>query len=85
MFKTGAGKFKNYDQCSFEVEGVGQFRPLKNSNPTLGKINNLEKVAEMRVEMICPKDRLKDVLSAMKSAHPYEEVAFDVISLAEAD
>jgi hypothetical protein len=83
MFKAGAGKFKNYDNCSFEIEGTGQFRPLKNSNPHLGRINSLERVTEMRVEMICSNECIKDVISAMKSAHPYEEVAYDVISLFE--
>ncbi|MFI5391193.1 MAG: NGG1p interacting factor NIF3 [Bacteriovoracales bacterium] len=83
MFLAGAGRFKNYDSCSFEIEGTGQFRPLKNSNPFLGKINSLERVTEMRVEMICSNECIKDVISAMKSAHPYEEVAFDVISLIE--
>ncbi len=85
MFKAGAGKFKNYDNCSFEIEGVGQFRPLKNANPFIGKQNQLEKIAEMRVEMVCEKKCLNEVISAMKSAHPYEEVAFDVIQLFVAD
>ena len=81
MFKAGAGKFKNYDHCSFETEGIGQFRPLKNSKPFIGKLNKIEKVPEIKVEMICPPNRLKKVISAMKKSHPYEEVAFDVISL----
>ncbi len=83
MFKAGAGKFKNYDNCSFEIEGTGQFRPLKNSKPFLGKENSLEKVPEMRVEMICSNECIKEVISSMKSAHPYEEVAFDVITLVD--
>lgn len=83
MFKAGAGKFKNYDCCSFETEGVGQFRPLKNSKPFIGTLGNLEKVPELKVEMICPPERLREVISAMKRSHPYEEVAFDVISLVE--
>ena len=85
MFKAGAGKFKNYDCCSFETEGTGQFRPLKNSKPFLGAVDKLEKVPELKIEMICPENILKEVIKAMKEAHPYEEVAFDVISLTEID
>lgn len=81
MFKAGAGKFKNYDYCSFETEGIGQFRPLKNAKPFVGTIEKLEKVIEVRVEMICEEQCLENVVSAMRKSHPYEEVAFDVISL----
>jgi structural toxin protein (hemagglutinin/hemolysin) RtxA len=81
MFKAGAGKFKNYDCCSFETEGIGQFRPLKNAKPFVGTIEKLEKVIEVRVEMICDEQSLEKVVSAMRKSHPYEEVAFDVISL----
>jgi hypothetical protein len=83
MFKAGAGKFKNYDRCSFETEGLGQFRPLKNAKPALGKVNALEKVSELKLEMICPENKIQKVISAMKKAHPYEEVAFDVITLVD--
>ena len=81
MFKAGAGKFKNYDYCSFETEGIGQFRPLKNAKPFVGTIEKLEKVIEVRVEMICDEHCLENVVLAMRKSHPYEEVAFDVISL----
>ena len=81
MFKAGAGKFKNYDYCSFETEGIGQFRRLKNAKPFVGTIEKLEKVIEVRVEMICDEHCLENVVSAMRKSHPYVEVAFDVISL----
>jgi hypothetical protein len=81
MFKAGAGKFKNYDCCSFESEGVGQFRPLKNARPFIGSIDRIKKVKEVKVEMICEEECLKEVISAMKKSHPYEEVAYDVFSL----
>ena len=57
LFKVGAGKYKNYDKCSFETKGIGQFRALKNSKPFIGKKNIVERVKEYRVEMIC-KNRL---------------------------
>jgi hypothetical protein len=81
MFAAGAGKIGLYDHCAFESEGIGQFRPLPGSNPHLGKQLQLEFVAEIRVEMICPKDKIKAVVAAMKKAHPYEVVAYDVVEL----
>jgi hypothetical protein len=81
MFSAGAGTIGNYDHCSFEVIGTGQFRPLKGSNPALGQHGKIELVQEARVEMICPDHQLKTVIAAMKNAHPYEEVAFDVIDV----
>lgn len=83
MFTAGAGKYKNYDCCSFETVGVGQFRPLKGSHPFLGNENVIEKVNELKVEMICEENIIKDVILEMKNAHPYEEVAYDVIQFLE--
>ena len=81
MFKMGAGKVGNYDQCSFEVIGTGQFRPLKESDPFIGSTDNLQKVEEVRVEMIVEDSMIKDVVAAMKSAHPYETPAYDIVKM----
>ena len=81
VFTAGAGKQGNYDQCSWQVLGEGQFRPLKGSQPYLGEQDKLETLAEWRVETILPRDKLAGVLKAMKLAHPYEHPAFDVIEL----
>lgn len=81
MFKAGAGHIGAYDCCSFECVGTGQFRPLSGSDPFIGNKDIIEKVEEVKVEMICEEKVVRDVLSAMKKAHPYEEVAFDVIEL----
>ncbi|RLA63064.1 MAG: NGG1p interacting factor NIF3 [Epsilonproteobacteria bacterium] len=81
LFKSGAGKLGNYDCCSFETTGTGQFRPLAGSNPYLGTENLVEKVIEIKLEIVCSKKNIKDAIKAMKQAHPYEEVAFDVIKL----
>jgi len=76
MFKAGAGQLGNYEQCCFESPGVGQFQPKTGSNPFTGKIGVLEKVQEYKVEMIVDSKCLNSVISALKLAHPYEEVAF---------
>lgn len=78
MFKAGGGHIGQYAKCAFTSVGEGQFLPLEGSQPHLGQQDQLEKVKEARVEMICPQDKLSDVLRAMKEAHPYEEVAYDV-------
>ena len=82
MFEAGAGKIGNYDCCCFELKGTGQFRPLAGSNPYLGKFQQLEKVEEVRVEMVCDDEYIAPVIKAMRSSHPYEEPAFDVVALA---
>lgn len=81
MTQAGAGKIGNYDSCSFSVEGQGQFRPIEGSNPVIGSLNTLEKVAEQRITMVVSSGSLNHVISAMKNVHPYETVAYDVVQL----
>lgn len=83
VFDAGAGRIGNYENCCWQVEGQGQFRPLAGSNPAIGQLNQLETVVEYRVEMICEKNLISDVINALKRAHPYEEPAYDVVQLAE--
>jgi len=78
MFKVGAGKIGAYDLCSFEVEGIGQFRPLNGSSPFIGSMDKLERVDEVKVEMVCEDHLIKMVVEALKKAHPYETPAYYV-------
>ncbi|WP_035982161.1 NIF3 1 [Bradyrhizobium sp. STM 3843] len=78
MGAAGAGWIGNYDYCSFTVKGIGRFRPLAGANPTIGAVGRLEAVEEERIETVCAKDRLRDALQAIRTAHPYEEPAIDV-------
>lgn len=80
MCENGAGKLGNYSKCSFITKGEGRFQPGKNANPYIGKIGVCEKVPEVRVELICPKDKVRSVIKAMISVHPYEKPAFDIFS-----
>lgn len=82
MGNAGAGHIGNYSHCTFQAEGIGTFKPLGGTNPFIGKQNEMEYVSEYRLETIVPEVILKDVLQAMIAAHPYEEVAYDVIPLA---
>lgn len=78
MSDAGAGIIGNYSECSFRNEGSGIFRGGEKSNPSIGKKGRLEKVDEIRIEMICEDEKLNDVTEAMLAVHPYEEPAYDV-------
>ena len=78
---AGAGFIGNYRDCSFRSPGVGTFRPLEGSQPFLGSTGILEEVAEYRLEVIVPAEILSRVVQSMIGAHPYEEVAYDLIPL----
>jgi dinuclear metal center YbgI/SA1388 family protein len=81
MEKAGAGVIGEYRSCSFRVNGKGTFRGSEDSTPAIGKPLQLEEVEEVRLEMIVPRPRVTSVIAAMKSAHPYEEVAYDLYTL----
>ena len=83
LFAVGVGKIGNYDCCAYETLGVGQFRALPGANPTIGNIGTIEKVQELRVEMVMNETILKDAIKALKESHPYETPAFDVVSCIE--
>ena len=85
MFDAGAGHIGNYDSCSFNMMGTGTFRSLEGANPFVGKLNQLHLESEMRIEVILPDFRTQSVLAALKSSHPYEEVAYDIIPLINED
>ena len=81
MGKAGAGKIGNYTNCSFSSKGIGRFKPEAGANPTIGEVGKLESVEEERIEMMCPKEVLTNVIAAIKRVHPYEEVALDIYPL----
>ena len=82
MFAAGAGHIGDYSQCSWSAPGTGQFLPNEGATPTIGSVGTVEQVPEDRVEMIAPTVRRGHVLAALRTAHPYEEPAFDIFALA---
>lgn len=80
VLSAGAGSIGAYDWCAFTSEGTGQFRPLAGANPTIGTIGSVEYVAEYRVEVVMDAERRDQVVAALIAAHPYEEVAYDVVA-----
>lgn len=81
MANAGAGVIGNYDYCSFRTSGIGTFKGGNETKPYIGRPGEFEKVEEVKLEMIVPVWKLKDVTNALRSSHPYEEPAFDVYPL----
>ncbi|NPC93340.1 Nif3-like dinuclear metal center hexameric protein [Bacillus sp. WMMC1349] len=75
---AGAGHIGAYSHCAFSTEGTGSFRPLQHAQPFIGQSGQLERVKEVRIETVYPAGIEKTVLTAMKKAHPYEEIAYDI-------
>ncbi|HET9430236.1 MAG TPA: Nif3-like dinuclear metal center hexameric protein, partial [Chitinophagaceae bacterium] len=82
IFKTGAGEIGKYSECSFSTAGKGTFRPGEGTEPYVGREGERHVEEEARVEVIFPAWLEKKVISALIGAHPYEEVAYDIVQLA---
>ncbi len=81
LFDAGCGIISNYDECSFNVEGVGTFRGNENTNPFVGEKNKIHHENEIRIETVFPLHLERKIIAALLSAHPYEEVAYDIYLL----
>ncbi|MEX1001724.1 MAG: Nif3-like dinuclear metal center hexameric protein [Crocinitomicaceae bacterium] len=81
IFDAGAGEIGNYSECGFHTEGKGTFKGNEASNPAYGEKNQRAEEKEARLEVLMSSHICKQVIAAMKTAHPYEEVAYDLISL----
>ncbi len=82
MAGAGAGQIGDYERAAFTSPGTGTFRPMQGANPTIGSIGQVEQVAESMLQMVAPRRRRAQVIAALRSAHPYEEPAFDVMEVA---
>ncbi|OOG78278.1 Nif3-like dinuclear metal center hexameric protein [Algoriphagus sp. A40] len=76
VFAAGAGQIGEYRDCSFQVEGMGTYTPSEKANPHIGQRGIPQYEKEVRVEVILPAFQSNRIISAMKKAHPYEEVAY---------
>jgi dinuclear metal center YbgI/SA1388 family protein len=81
LYSIGVGEIGNYKECSFSSEGLGTFTPHLNANPFEGKLNEYSKVKEERVEVLVRKELSNKAVDTLKNAHPYEEVAYELLSL----
>lgn len=82
IIEAGAGHIGNYSHCTFSSEGIGSFLPLDGAQPFIGECGTVHYEDEMRLETIVPDKISRRVIKAMLKAHPYEEVAYDMIQLA---
>lgn len=80
---AGGGRVGNYTHCSFSVKGIGRFLPIDGANPAIGKVGNLEKVAEERIEVTCDGETVKDVIATIREVHSYEEPVIDIYEIVE--
>ena len=80
---AGAGAIGDYSRCAWTTTGAGTFRPEPGADPSVGVVGEVARVEEARVEMVLSRGRRRDVVRALRVAHPYEEPAFDVLELAE--
>jgi hypothetical protein len=82
VFAAGGGVIGNYTHCSWYTEGTGTFLGGEGTAPNVGQAGREERVAELRVETVVPAERADAAVAALREAHPYEEVAFDLYPLA---
>jgi len=81
IYNAGSGEIGNYSNCSFSVSGTGTFKANNDAQPFVGEIGEVHSENETRIEVVFPSHLQSQVVNALRKAHPYEEVAYDVYSL----
>ena len=81
VFAAGGGVIGDYERCSWYAKGTGTFLAREGADPAVGGVGEEEHVAEYRVEIVVPEEALAAAVQALRHAHPYEEVAFDLYPL----
>src|SRR6478735_4699018 len=82
IFKAGGGNIGNYSECSFNADGIGTFKGQEGADPYVGEVGKQHQEREVKIEVIFPAWLENNIITALEAAHPYEEVAYDVINLA---
>ena len=83
VFAAGAGRIGEYERCSWYTAGTGTFLAREGADPSIGRVGKEERVSELRVETVVPAETAAEVVEALREAHPYEEVAFELYPLVE--
>jgi hypothetical protein len=78
---AGAGVIGDYHHCSAVMKQVGYFIPGEGAHPAIGSVGKLEQVAESRIETPVLRERVRDVIAAVRKVHPYEEPVIDIYPL----
>ncbi len=83
VFEAGAGRIGAYERCSWYTAGTGTFLAGEGADPSIGRIGTEERVSELRVETVVSAELAGQVVEALREAHPYEEVAFELYPLVD--
>jgi dinuclear metal center YbgI/SA1388 family protein len=81
IFNAGGGNIGNYSEASFNTEGVGTFKAGDKASPFVGELGKYHEEKEVKIEVIYPTFLENGILAALRASHPYEEVAYDIITL----
>jgi len=81
IFKAGGGKVSAYEECSFRSDGTGSFKGTSGTQPAIGEVDKREFVQEAKLEFIVPAYAASAVERAARAAHPYEEMAYQWLSV----
>jgi len=81
VLQAGAGNIGGYNYCCWQTKGLGQFRASEDNTPFVGEVGKIHKEDEYKVEFVVDEKYIKDVIKAMKEAHPYEVVAYSVLQM----
>ena len=81
LFDEGIGKIGNYTNCSLTTKCMGTYKPSKLSNPYIGQKNKLQRIKEIKLELICNIDEVSKSIDIIKRIHPYEEPVINIIPI----
>src|SRR5258706_12116228 len=81
IFAAGGGHIGNYSECSFNAEGEGTFKALAGTHPYVGQPGKRHSEKELKIEVILPSHLENKIVAAVRTVHPYEEVAYDIVDL----
>ena len=81
VFEAGAGHIGKYSECSFNSEGMGTFKAEQGADPYVGEIGKRQDEKETKIEIVYPAYLETQVIKALISNHPYEEVAYDIFTM----
>ena len=85
IHRGGGGRIGQYSHCTFRAPGTGTYVPEHGAHPFVGREGKFEQAEEDRLETLVPRECLRALLHEVRQAHPYEEIAYDVFPLHDAD
>lgn len=81
LFDAGAGNIGNYENCSFNSQGIGTYQGTNDSNPVIGDQGEFVEGQEIKIEVTFEKHLQSQILKALFNNHVYEEVAYEIYKL----